>query len=112
MKNGSNIEVSGGKGQGGAWRRGCDYKEDTGERVFVTASFGRRPGSAHTGLHTHHTCAHTPYPLLSSSGGHRIAIFQQNKGLCSTLDGPRDYHSKSSESGKDRYHTISRTGRL
>ena len=27
MKNGSNIEMSGGEGQGGGGRRGCDYKE-------------------------------------------------------------------------------------
>ena len=32
--------------------------------------------------------------------------------MCRTLDGPRGYHSKSSESGQDRHHTISRTGRL
>ena len=29
------------------------------------------------------------------------------KAICSTMDGPRDYHTKGSKSEKDRYYTIS-----
>ena len=79
MKNGSNIEMSGGEGQGGGGRRGCDYKEDTGEWVFMTASFSRSLGSAHTGLHTHTTRVHTHTRTLRSAPQGAIVQLSSNR---------------------------------
>ena len=30
-----------------------------------------------------------------------------NNAICSNMDGPRDYHTKSSKTEKDKYHMIS-----
>ena len=32
---------------------------------------------------------------------------EQNNAICSNMDGPTDYHTKWSKSGKDKYHMIS-----
>ena len=32
---------------------------------------------------------------------------KRNNAICSNMDGPRDYHTKWSKSGKDKYHMIS-----
>ena len=31
---------------------------------------------------------------------------EQNKAICSNMDGPKDYHTKWSKSDKDKYHII------
>ena len=31
---------------------------------------------------------------------------EQNNAICSNMVGPRDYHTKWSKSGKDKYHMI------